>query len=84
MPPELKERLDHEAKLNGRSLNSEIVDRLKKSLEPQGKATKSSYTVNEKIADDYTAGLSDTERQLLISFRRMPLEKQAALLTLFK
>lgn len=35
MPPELKERIESEAKKNGRSMNAEIVARLQESLEPQ-------------------------------------------------
>lgn len=84
MPDELKERLDREAKINGRSLNTEIVIRLKNSLESVQVIGKGSYTVEEKQHAHYTPELNDIERQLLNIFRKLPPEKQLALLSLFK
>ena len=80
MPNELKEQLEREAKFNGRSLNSELVDRLRKSLEPAIRS--GNNTVNQPSAN-YAPELTETERQLLSVFRRMPPEKQLALLSLF-
>lgn len=81
MPADLKDRLDREAKISGRSLNTEIVMRLKSSLEPAGGDQK--FQMNSPTAQ-YAPELSDIERQLLSLFRRMPVEKQLALLSLFK
>lgn len=79
MQTELKERLEREAKINGRSLNAEIVDRLKKSIEQPAKGGFKA----EQVSGGYTPGVTDIERQLLTIFRRMPVEKQLALLSLF-
>jgi hypothetical protein len=81
MQAELKERLDREAKINGRSLNAEIVERLRVSLDPPIR-TESGYRA-EQANSSYTPEISDIERQLLTIFRRLPVEKQLALLSLF-
>lgn len=81
MPPELKDKISRESKINGRSLNAEIVDRLKKSLEPPIR-TEGGHKV-EQVSGSYTPEITDIERQLLTIFRRMPVEKQLALLSLF-
>jgi plasmid stability protein len=39
IPPDMKKALKHIAVDNGRSLNAEVVDRLKKSLEAENEAT---------------------------------------------
>jgi len=81
MQAELKERLDREAKINGRSLNMEIVERLRASLEPPIR-TEGGYKI-EQVGSSYTPEITDIERQLLTIFRRLPVEKQLALLSLF-
>lgn len=83
MPADLKERIDREARINGRSLNTEIVTRLKGSLDATGKLPKSAYAA-EQTQGAYAQELNDVERQLLNIFRRMPVDKQLALLSLFK
>jgi len=83
MQSDLKERLDREAKISGRSLNAEIVHRLLLSFDNQD-GTKGSYTASQLTAPSYTPDLNDIERQLLSIFRRLPVEKQLALLSLFK
>lgn len=83
MQSDLKERLDREAKISGRSLNAEIVHRLQLSIDNQ-ENTKGSYTTAQLAAASYTPDLNDIERQLLTIFRRLPIEKQLALLSLFK
>ena len=84
MPPELRDQVSREAKINGRSLNGEIVDRLKKSLERPIHAA-SGHKVEEPQVGAYgnAPNITDTERQLLTIFRRLPVEKQLALLSLF-
>ncbi|MBU0592456.1 MAG: Arc family DNA-binding protein [Gammaproteobacteria bacterium] len=84
MPAELKDRLDREAKINGRSLNSEVVSRLQKSLDGQSHVMTNGYTEQEINRYVATHPLSDTERQMVNVFRKMPPEKQLALLSLFK
>lgn len=85
MPPELKQELDREAKLNGRSLNAEIVDRLRRSLERKGQSAFVDYGRSPlKKGEESRPALTDIETQLLQVFRRMPPEKQLALLSLFK
>jgi hypothetical protein len=81
MPPELKDKVSREAKINGRSLNAEIVDRLRKSLEPL-LLTESGHKVAQ-MNSSYMPELTDIERKLLTIFRRLPVEKQLALLSLF-
>jgi hypothetical protein len=81
MQDDLKDALIREAKFNGRSLNAEIVDRLRKSIEPPIRIT-NGYQV-EQVQNSYTPEITDIERQLLTIFRRLPPEKQLALLSLF-
>ena len=83
MPSELKERIDREAKINGRSLNTEIVIRLKSSLDAAAALPRNAYTA-ERQQGGCVQELNDIERQLLNVFRRMPVDKQLALLSLFK
>lgn len=80
MPPDLRERIEREAKIDGRSLNAEIVQILQRSFAGSSDAK---HQVSEPSAS-YEAGLSDIERQFLNTFRRLPVEKQLALLSLFK
>lgn len=80
MQAELKERLDREAKINGRSLNMEIVERLKASLDSP--RAESGHKIEQQNGS-YTPDITDIERKLLTVFRRMPPEKQLALLSLF-
>ena len=84
MPSDLKEVLEREAKINNRSMNSEVIARLKNSLERQTAAATANYAASASVNAGYTNVLSDSERQLLGVFRRMPVEKQLALLSLFK
>jgi hypothetical protein len=83
MPSELKERIDREAKINGRSLNTEIVIRLRGSLDEAALSLGKAYVAGQQQAG-YALELNDIERQLLNVFRRMPVDKQLALLSLFK
>lgn len=84
MPSELKELLEREAKINSRSLNSEIVDRLKKGLNRQAMVSAGNHMAAEPATTDYANLLTDIERQFLGVFRRLPAEKQLALLSLFR
>lgn len=81
MPDELKASIEREARFNGRSLNMEIVERLRRSLEPPIR-TEGGLQVAE-TPGSYTPEINDIERKLLTVFRRLPPEKQLALLSLF-
>lgn len=81
MQDDLKEALIREARFNGRSLNAEIVDRLRKSIEPPIR-TEGGLQIAE-TPSSYTPEINDIERKLLTVFRRLPPEKQLALLSLF-
>lgn len=81
MPADLKGTLEREAKINNRSLNSEIVERLQRSL---GRPASGTLYAAATAAPDYANNLSDSERQFLGVFRRLPVEKQLALLALFR
>lgn len=81
LPPDLKESLRKEARSNDRSLNAEIIQRLRRSLEPARR--RSGYAAEEAPPPDYIAE-GETERALLAVFKRLGPEKQLALLSLFK
>lgn len=91
LAPALKSRLTREASINGRTLHAEILYRLQQSLDQHSY----SYTEGNNLpthgpasaARDVSPGeqpLPDTERAMLNVFRRLPPEKQLALLSLFK
>lgn len=80
MPPELKARIEAEARANGRSMNTEVVARLWESLQEPRKLTAMHPEPPAYMAN----GLSESEKLLLQLFRRMSPEKQLALLALFK
>jgi hypothetical protein len=97
LPEELKAELQRQANRNGRRITSEINTRLRESLrqaEPQpsqaGSALPPSYAqqhtatvqnINEKGP---ASALSDTDQDMLAVFRALPVEKQRALLSLFR
>lgn len=82
MPPDLKDRLQNAADLNGRSLNMEVVHRLTVSLEARTYAGTEPMRTESPVTE-YTV-LSDTDNKMLSVFRRLPPDKQLALITLFK
>lgn len=81
LPPELKQALEREAKANHRSLNAEVVSRIKMSIEgtapPQQRAA-------SPDSPPYGELLTDGERAMLAVFRQLTPERQLALLSLFK
>ena len=86
MKPQLRERLEKEAAINGRSFHAELLNRLEASLSLQDAVQKRGYSSKGKVAEpsnDSTA-ISDSERAMLAMFRRWGPEKQLALLSLFK
>jgi len=90
LPPAIKDDLFKAARHNGRSLNAEIVARLMWSLQyekislaqrEQSQPIQLKTKQKEKI---YGVEFSELEIALLETFRKMPMENQLALLTLFK
>lgn len=78
MQMELKEKLDREAKINGRSLNSEIVDRLRRSISGTG------HSAVGQESPPYQIEMTELERSLLSTLKKLTPEKQLALLSLLK
>lgn len=79
MPPELKTALERESKINLRSLNAEIVDRLTRSLEKR-KASSGAAETQTDITASQQSDITDLERQLLALFRAQRPDKQLALI----
>jgi len=97
MSLDLKGRLQREAFINGRKLTGEINQRLEASLKtqlsgpdvapvsPGSYAAPNTPTVLHTASDTGPAGaLTGTDQAMLEVFRRLPPEKQLALLSLFK
>lgn len=84
MPADLREAIEKEASINGRSINAEIVSRLRNSLNNGVPATMSYAAKEPQNEQQRGSEISDIERHLLTIFRRMPVEKQLALVSLFK
>lgn len=83
MPAELKQKLDFEAKKGGRSLNNEVVTRLWDSIN-EGQPGAGRHEAREPRGNRYSIPLTDAEKAMLAVFRRLPAEKQLALISLFK
>lgn len=85
LPIEVREALQKQANMNGRSVNSEIVHRLITSLDRQTEVEQKGYmAAEESPALAKHAAQTDSERMMLAMFKRWPPEKQLALLSLFK
>lgn len=80
MPPELKTRIEAEAKANGRSMNTEVVARLWDSL----KEARPRVLMQPEPMAYVESNITELERQMLEAFRRMGADKQLSLLTLLK
>lgn len=83
IPTELRDWIENESKMNGRSINSEIVARLYASFGDKEKGKPVSPVVAKEPQGPYDF-LSGNERQMLALFRRWPAEKQLSFLVLFK
>ena len=81
LPPELRQALEREADIHNRSLTAEIIERLKRSLEPQHAGRRGTHAA---APEGVYEPASDVERAMVAVFRRLPPEKQLALLSLFK
>lgn len=84
MPDALREALEREAQINGRSLNAEILARLGASLGGELDGTPSAIRNHvQETAGRYGESMSDAERSMLTVFRRWPADKQLSFLVLF-
>lgn len=89
MPDELRGYIERAASINGRTVTAEIVTRLQASLSASvtnhNPYTQPNTPTVVPINDHGPAGaLADTDRAMLEIFRKMPVEKQLALLSLFR
>lgn len=98
MTNEMKALLQRESKLHGRSLTAEITDRLGASLAaakapaitPGGTypiSTATAHLINNAEAAQEKSpaqALTDLDRAMLAVFHSLPVEKQLALLSLFR
>lgn len=94
LPQELKTALQRAATIEGRTLTAEANLRLQKSFDGPERYIQtnlgSAHLLKDALRDNSaqntwpTSDLSDTDRAMLSIFRRMPPEKQLALLSLFK
>lgn len=82
MPVDLREVLEREAAVAGRSLTAEIVERLRRSVPEPGQATV--VKTGEGPPTVQFTALTGAQRSLLMHFGGMPPEKQLALLTLLR
>lgn len=82
LPDALRDFIQREANVNGRSVNSEIIHRLEESRHPVS-LPGGRYAAHEPTARAEPQ-LIDAERAMLAVFRRFSPEKQLALLSLFK
>lgn len=87
LPSELKAELARAAAIHGQKLNSEVIERLEKSCKAPPLLYSSTphqvggVAANEK---DPEGPLSGTDQAMLEIFRKLPPEKQLALLSLFR
>lgn len=79
--PALRHQLQREAEINNRSLSAEILSRLRDSLARQQQGYRELHAA-QPTPD--APPMSDAERAMLATFRRMPVEKQLALLSFCK
>lgn len=89
IPPELRDALQREANINGKTLSMEIVERLRRSLDDA--ELPPVLRTGDTPASVYPAGenprqrpVSDAHRMLLALFDAMGPDKQLALLTVLK
>ena len=91
LPTEMKADLARAAAINGKKVNTEVVERLAASLaasvtnpNPNPYTRPNAPTV--ALTNDHgpAGAISDTDRAMLEIFRKMPVEKQLALLSLFR
>ena len=77
MPDGLRDRLRDKAGFNHRSVNSEVIARLLRTLDDDDRAELG-------VKEPYGPRLNELESRLLLAFRALPEEKKKALLDLLK
>ena len=81
IPEDLKKQLVEVARANGRSLNAEVLARLRGSFDKQ--KTLLGVAESDPQVYDVPQVLSDIEKRFITLFRRWGPEKQLAFLSLF-
>lgn len=81
IPSEMRDRLERACQHNKRSLNSEILKRLERSLD-QDMAGEN--TLQQERGDYTVLVRNNHEQALLARYRDMPTDQQLALLTLLR
>ena len=94
LPEDMKEALQKQANINGRRITAEINTRLKVSLAAHGPTLQGIlareafpspvHKVEQERAPYGNGTISELDKAMLAVFRAMPVEKQLALLSLFK
>lgn len=87
--PDMRAALEREAQINRRTLSSEIMARLRASLEEGPARLPNVVRAEEPVPTGFQIGartqqLSDHQRMLLAAYEVLPPEKQLALLTFLK
>lgn len=85
LPSELKAELMRAAAINKRKVTTEVIERLQNSrLAAAGYAPSDATTLAHAKEKDPAYALSGIDQAMLEVFRRLPPEKQLALLSLFR
>lgn len=92
MPDDVRQAIERAAEASSRTVTAEINLRLRASLaaDEAAQATGNPYTrpnaPTVALTNDHgpAGALADTDRAMLEIFRKMPVEKQLALLSLFR
>ena len=82
LSPDLRAALLREAAISGRSMHAEIVTRLKNSIEGADQQNAGDQGTHEPRPG--YLDLTDVDKTMLTIFRKMTVEKQLALLSLFR
>lgn len=86
LPSSLKAALQREAFINKRTITAETNLRLQRSFSAPPPSYTAPNTPTVHVTNDHgpAGALADTDRAMLEIFRKMPVEKQLALLSLFR
>lgn len=84
MPPTMRESLERVAAQNRRSLNQELIERLAVSLRNAPAVGERATVLKTGMPEAAAYRLSELETAMLLVLKGMSVEKQLALLSLFK
>jgi len=84
LPRPLKEKISRNARINRRSVNSEMVVRLENSIaQNEGESDSVEFGPEQPDGEVFKEDLSAFETRLIIFYRKLSREKRKALLSLF-